>query len=273
MLAMLAAVLVGLLLSGATAPIVPTAPAAGAPATPVPEPALPAVVWQLTAIALPDGAETVPDDPATYTLQFLPDGTLAIRADCNHGNGRYTVEGTSLTITQLATTEVGCPPGSHGAKYVGGLQEAVSYAYEEDALVLALRGDAGFLRFAPTLEGVIWEWQRSQGGNDTEVVPDDPAKYTLAFLPDGKVAIRADCNHGTGTYTVDGDGIDLAIGAMTEVGCSPGSLGDRFVRDMDDVVSHVFREGKLHLALAADAGIHSFAARAAGEQQATPTAG
>ena len=55
---------------------------------------IPPVVWQLAGVAEADSAPATIDDPARYTMQFLPDGRLAARFDCNQGSGGYTaVEG------------------------------------------------------------------------------------------------------------------------------------------------------------------------------------
>ena len=78
--------------------------------------------------------------------------------------------------------------------------------------MLLLRGDTGSLHLRPALTGVLWEWQTFQGGDDTMVRPDDPSQYTVEFLPDGTLAIQADCHHATGTYTVDHSTVDLRIG-------------------------------------------------------------
>jgi len=268
-LATFAAVLLGLVTAGAASSVI----GAAAPATPAAAEGLPAVVWQLTAITLSGASATVPDDPAKYSLQFLPDGMVLFRADCNQGSGRYAVDGTSLAITELVSTLVGCPPGSLEAEYTGALQRVTAYGYDEASLVLTLREDAGSLRFRPTLAGVVWEWEVFEGGDGSEIRPDDPATYTLEFLPDGTVTIRADCNRGSGTYAVDGDHIEITVGGMTEVECPPGSLFDRYVRYLDEGVSHVFREGKLYLALPMDAGILEYAARPVEDAQATPSAG
>jgi heat shock protein HslJ len=250
------------------------APTAGAwsNSTPTPAPTLTPVVWQWTALELADGTVETPDDPAKYTIQFLPDGTYLIRADCNQGSGTYSVDGTNLTIEPAITTLIGCPPGSLDSVYLQRLGEVVSFAYDEAELVLALGDNAGVLRFAPALTGVVWEWQRFEGGDGSEVVPDDPSRYTIRFMEDGTVAVQADCNSGSGRYVVDGDRLEIDELATTLIGCPPGSLGTDYLRYLDEAVSHVFREGKLYLALPADAGIAEFAATVAEETTATPEA-
>ncbi|MGH2531349.1 MAG: META domain-containing protein [Thermomicrobiales bacterium] len=240
-------------------------------ATPDSAPAIPPVVWHLAAITAADGSEQIPDDPDKYTIQFLPEGVAAIVADCNVGSGAYTVEGASLDIANIISTLVACPPESISDDYLRYLDEAVSFSYEEDALVLALP-DAGPLRFIPALTGVVWEWQGFEGGDDSEIVPDVPSNYTIQFLPDGSAHVLADCNRGRGTYTADEALIDISPIALTRIGCPPGSLGTEFAADLEEVNTYVFRDGNLYLALPMDAGIHEFAAIVAEPDQGTPAA-
>ena len=242
-------------------------------ATPTPEPGLTPIVWQLTAIEQAAGAVQVPNDPAKYTIQFRPDGRYVIRADCNQGTGPYTVEGTTLTLLPAAVTLIGCPPGSLDTVYLQRLGEVVGFAYEEEELLLTLADDAGALRFAASLTGVVWQWQRFEGGDGSEVVPDDPSRYTVQFQEDGTVVAQVDCNRGRGTYTVDGNTIDIAALAVTRMACPEDSLDAEFARYLDEAVSFVFREGKLYLALPVDAGIAEFAATVAEEGSGTPAAG
>jgi heat shock protein HslJ len=120
---------------------------------------------------------------------------------------------------------------------------------------------------------VRWAWQTFQGSDGTIVRPDDPSQYTVEFLPDGTLAIQADCHHAVGTYTAGNSAVDLRIGESTTAICPPGALMDRFLRDLDQVTSHVFRDGKLYLALPMDTGIHAFAPTSVAPPAATPAAG
>ena len=106
--------------------------------------------------------------------------------------------------------------------------------------------------------GIVWQLDRIQYGDDTLVKPDDPARYTLELLPDGKAAVRADCNRGDGTYVRDGSRLSLQVLTYTRAACSPDSLGGRYEKALNQVVSWMLRDGKLHLAMALDSGILSF---------------
>ena len=117
---------------------------------------------------------------------------------------------------------------------------------------------------------MLWAVADVQGGDGTVVRPDDPSQYTVAFLPDGTLAIQADGHRATGTYTVDHSTIDLRIDGFTTAISPPGSLTDRFLCDLDQVTSYVFRDGKLYLALPMDAGILAFAPTAVVPRERRP---
>jgi len=54
------------------------------------------------------------------------------------------------------------------------------------------------------LGGTSWQLVKFRGGDDTVLMPDDKAKYTIAFAADGSVNVRFDCNRGRGTWTSPG---------------------------------------------------------------------
>jgi heat shock protein HslJ len=252
-----------------------TAPfAAGGQGTATPTPAapeMPPVVWELQTMTT-RGSTVEPADPAAYTVQFLPDGELRVRADCNRGRASYEIDGQSLRVGPVALTRMGCPAGSHGTGFADLLGRAAAWSFADDKLVLTVPDGDDSLTFAPALEGVVWQWQGFQGSDDSVLTPSDPAAYTVEFQPDGILLVRADCNRGSWGWSAEPPAITIKPGMMTLVGCEEGSLGDRFSFDLGAVSSFVFRDGRLFLALPMDSGIHEFAATVP-EAEATPEAG
>jgi heat shock protein HslJ len=59
--------------------------------------------WQVTAI---DGTATPRSE--TYRLQFR-DGNAGGRFGCNHFGGQFSASGQTLTLTDVASTLMGCP--------------------------------------------------------------------------------------------------------------------------------------------------------------------
>jgi putative lipoprotein len=109
------------------------------------------------------------------------------------------------------------------------------------------------------LVGTEWQLVRFVGGDDAVLTPASDAKYAVRFDSSGKLAARLDCNQGSGSWvSTRTGGLELGPLALTRAMCGPGSLQDRMARDWTNVRSYVLANGKLHLALQADAGIYEF---------------
>jgi heat shock protein HslJ len=107
---------------------------------------------------------------------------------------------------------------------------------------------------AGDLEGVVWEWQELLGGDGSRIAPEDPSRYTIEFGDDGRLALLADCNRGSGRYEVDGPSIAIGTIATTRAACPEGSLDRVFVERLEYVRTYLVVDGELFLDLYADAG-------------------
>jgi para-nitrobenzyl esterase len=112
------------------------------------ETAIPPVVWELVELTELGGAPVAIADPSRYRLQFLPEGELIARLDCNRGRGSYIAADGVLTVTPLAITRMLCPPDSHDATFRRLLHATTSYGFDADGFLL-LSGDEGVLRLRP----------------------------------------------------------------------------------------------------------------------------
>jgi hypothetical protein len=80
-----------------------------------------------------------------------------------------------------------------------------THALEGDQLVqtgsrtIASSSDGGL-----EIVGTVWQWTKFLEANDNEILVDDPENYTIEFMPDGAVQIKADCNSVGGSYAVNG---------------------------------------------------------------------
>jgi heat shock protein HslJ len=108
--------------------------------------AIPPLVWQLT--AFPGVATAI--EPGRYTVQFVPDGTVAIRADCNWVIGTWTGGNGVLDITVTQTTVAACPADSMEEPFVQALDVATAYTLDT-AMGLTLTGPSGDMYFSPVL--------------------------------------------------------------------------------------------------------------------------
>jgi heat shock protein HslJ len=107
------------------------------------QPVLPGVVWQWRDNVSSTGEVTMrPDDPSQYAVEFLPDGTLLIQADCNHATGNFILTGPQLDLQIGGATKMACPPGSPMTPFLADLDRVVSYTIQQ-TLTLALSGGTG----------------------------------------------------------------------------------------------------------------------------------
>ncbi len=105
-------------------------------------------VWQWTKFLEANANKILVDDPENYTIEFMPDGAVQIKADCNSVGGSYTVNGSQLTIELGPTTLVACPPGSLENEYLALLSDVNSYIMEGENLVLLIKYDTASMFFA-----------------------------------------------------------------------------------------------------------------------------
>lgn len=109
------------------------------------------------------------------------------------------------------------------------------------------------------LAGTSWRLVEIQSMADSTFTPSDRSRYTISFGTDGRASMRVDCNRGSASWTSTVPGqLTFGQAAMTRAMCPPGSLYDRFVRDLAFVRTYVLKDGKLHLATMADGAIYEF---------------
>ena len=139
-------VLAALLALGLT-PGVVTPVQAQSISTPVPGPetAIPPIVWSMTEFT-PAGPI---NEPGRYTVQFLEDGQISARADCNWVAGVWTAADGLLDITITQTTLALCPEDSLEQPFVQALHDATGYAI--DGFSLTIYGPTGEMRFRPNV--------------------------------------------------------------------------------------------------------------------------
>lgn len=128
------------------------------------------------------------------------------------------------------------------------------------AIAAACAAPPGARQNPADLAGTSWRWVAFTTPVETVTVPD-PERYTLSFSPEGnRVALRADCNRGAGGVSFpEPHRIALAALATTRAMCPPGSLGDRYVRELSRAAIWFLRDGDLFFDLPHDSGTMRFA--------------
>ncbi len=247
--------------------------------------------WQWVNTTYNDGRTLSPSNPAAYTIAFsMVDGQVAIKADCNNAQGEFMTDGQNLQIMIGGVTRAMCAPDSLSDEFLKELSEVMAYQVQGETLTFTLSngtmtfiaGQAALQPISPTgpaasLEGPTWNWINTAYSNGSTVTAPDPAKYTLKFDQAARRFIfTADCNNGSGSYTLDGQNLSLKVEGMTRAVCPPPS--DEYIKLLDQVASYKIEGSTLYLALKVDTGTMTFTtggaqpASGASSGAATPSA-
>lgn len=113
--------------------------------------------------------------------------------------------------------------------------------------------------FSNKLIGERWGLREIRYNNGETITVNQLERYTLEFISDGNVKIRADCNRARGTYTLNGSQLTIQIGPMTRVACPPDSIADRYLRDLGAATNYFIQDGQLYIDLRDDVGTMVFA--------------
>jgi heat shock protein HslJ len=109
-------------------------------------PSLEGTKWKWTGFQSPVEDISV-IEPDRYTLEFGENSSLRVQADCNKGAGTYTLDGSSLTFSPVATTRRACPDGSQDALFLKDLQWVRIVKVEGNDMYLDLFADGGTMKF------------------------------------------------------------------------------------------------------------------------------
>ncbi len=110
------------------------------------------------------------------------------------------------------------------------------------------------------LAGTSWRLLEIASMNDTVQTPEATATYDLTFLEEGRAAITADCNRGSGTWNSASPGqLEFGPIAATRAMCPPGSFSDSYLAQFEWARTYVIEDDHLFLATMADGSILEFA--------------
>jgi len=220
-------------------------------------------IWNLENFNIGGDAIAPVLDGTEITAIFSDDGTISGSAGCNNYSGSYLVDGEQISIELGPLTMMFCekPEGTMDQEtaYLQALGSVASFRILGDELVMQNEAGQEVLIYrASDLVGTVWMWSEFLENNDTVTHPNMPGNYTLEFMPDGQVSVQADCNRASGTYTLQGNQLDIEIIVSTMAACPEGSLGDEFIQLLNDAVAYN-REGELlYIDIMMDAGSMKF---------------
>ena len=103
------------------------------------------ITWKLETVAHVGSALVTVPNPDQYTVRFETNGTLSVRADCNTCTGRYVLDGSTVSIGNLACTLIACPTPGVDTLFTSGLQNAKTVTVSNNNLIMT--GPEFTLRF------------------------------------------------------------------------------------------------------------------------------
>ena len=208
-------------------------PACGGGSDPAPEvsssPAVPAAVDPLDGTAwtlgsLEDSSASVPlPAEGLLTLGFA-EGLANGTAGCNTFRGSYEVDGSGLSLGELAVTQMACEPELMDVEttYLASLGAVDTFEVGADGEALTLTGGGFTLVFAAmtpaSIMGVNWlvTTLATENALSGPIAGSEP---TLKFGTDGIVSGTDGCNRYHGSYSVKGDGLSVGKLATTMMAC------------------------------------------------------
>jgi heat shock protein HslJ len=181
--------------------------------------------WRLLQFQGGDDTIEKPDNPANYTVTFEQGGKVAVRFDCNRGNGSWVrTPPTGLAFGALALTRAMCPPSAVYTRLTTQWESIRSFVLKNGHLYLALMADGGTFEFEPLpaatalLENTRWKLLTVDG--KPVIMAGEQREPYFALQPDKHaVAGFSGCNNLAGGYTLNGASLSFSQMAMTMMAC------------------------------------------------------
>jgi len=95
---------------------------------------------------------------------------------------------------------------------------------------------------------IKWQWiELIDSEPSVKLMVPSPENYNVVLYADGTFTFQADCNVGSGNYSVDGSNMELVLGPVTLAACGPESLHDEYLVYLANVVSFGLQDDVLVL--------------------------
>jgi len=75
----------------------------------------------------------------------------------------------------------------------------------------------------------VWQLRSIVSADGSLLTIEDPSVFTLMLTDDGKVSARADCNRGSGGYTISGNTLSIGPMASTRASCPTAPVDQQFL--------------------------------------------
>jgi heat shock protein HslJ len=97
---------------------------------------------------------------------------------------------------------------------------------------------------ANSVTSIKWLWGGYKHFDSYTSVPN-PEHYTLAFFPNGKCSITAECSSGNGSYVLKENNLTIDSTAITTMACGPDSMDPEYLGLLAGVNSAIIEDGQL----------------------------
>jgi heat shock protein HslJ len=158
-------------------------------------------------------------------------GTVSGNSGCNGYSGSYRTSGGSMTISNVAGTQMSCGPIADAIEtaYLGRLGKVASYAINGSTLTLSDASGSTLLTYSVSTATLAGDWHinaylATSGQAFTSVI--NGSNPTAKFGTDGSLSGTTGCNNFTGSYQTKGDTITISPLATTRKAC-PADLTDQ----------------------------------------------
>jgi heat shock protein HslJ len=175
----------------------------------------------------------MPDVDSTVTVTLLMSlGEASGSGGCNSYRGTYTLNGSALSFSPLAYTQMACgdPAGATEQTYFANLAHVASFTSDGTTLSLADASGTALLGYAaapaPDIAGG-WIVTGYNNGNGAVKTPVAKSILTMVFGSDGTLSGSSGCNRYSGGYSVDGSKLTVGPLASTQMACASSDLNDQ----------------------------------------------
>jgi heat shock protein HslJ len=190
-----------------------------------------------------DGREFLSTDVEGYTIVdgttirlTFTDGSLSINAGCNTIFGGYSIDGSTLRVDMLGTTEMACEPElmAQDRWITDIVQLEPQLALDGDTLTISGAAGAVVTMVDRTvadpdreLVGVRWVADALRSQDAVSTLPEGVvASITFESTDDGDVAlIEAGCNRGSANVEITDDVITFGPVGLTKMMCDDDAMG------------------------------------------------
>ncbi len=228
--------------------------------------------WQWTQFSdTVEGSQEIAE-PERYELILNEDGTIDVKADCNQVSGTYTLEDSSIAITFGPATAAACPEDSLADEYIQNLSAAAIVFFQDGSMYFDTVADSGTMKLdladkTTTTEAAgaeivetIWQWASFTDPVNGPQDIGDPSRYQIELQTEDTILIQADCNNGSGSYSIEGQNIAIVPGPLTRAACPEDSQADDFLKNLEASAIWFMQDGDLFFDLKFDSGTMRFVA-------------